>query len=174
MLWLKTLGAAFIVSGFGAYGLMGARSISNRVEQIRDIRLAMGFLEKEISYLHTPLPLALERAAQCTPEPARTLFFECGRTLQDRQGLTTPEAWAQSLEKLRTVADLKDEDLELLRTLSSQMGMSGVDEQKKLFGLVQEQLKIQEEKARREVESGRKIRAYGGFIFGATVVLLLL
>ncbi len=174
MLWLKTLGAAFIVSGFGLYGLMGARSISNRVEQIKNIRLAMGFLEKEISYLHTPLPLALERAAQCTPEPAKTLFFECSRTLQHRQGMTTPEAWDQSLGKLRTISDLKDEDLELLKILSSQMGMSGADEQKKLFGLVQEQLKIQEEKARREVESGHKIQAYGGFILGATVVLLLI
>ncbi|HZK87418.1 MAG TPA: hypothetical protein VFC40_05610 [Syntrophomonas sp.] len=174
MFWLKTMGAIFIVSGLGAYGLMGARSISNRVEQIRNIRLAMGFLEKEISYLHTPLPLALERASQCTPEPARTLFFECGRTLQDRQGMTTPEAWAQSLEKMGIISDLKDEDLELLKMLSSQMGMSGADEQKKLFGLMQEQLKIQEEKARREMESGHKIRAYGGFILGATVVLLLI
>jgi stage III sporulation protein AB len=174
MLWLKTLGAAFIVSGFGFYGLMGAKSISNRVEQIRNIRLAMGFLEKEISYLHTPLPLALKRAAQCTTEPAKSLFFDCGHTLQNRQGMTTPEAWAQSLEKMRAISDLKDEDLELLKMLSSQMGMSGTDEQKKLFLLVQEQLKIQEGKARREVESGHKIRAYGGFILGATVVLLLL
>ncbi len=174
MLWLKTLGAAFIVSGFGAYGLMGAQSISNRVEQIRSIRLAMGYLEKEITYLHTPLPLALERAAQFTPRPAQALFAKCGRTLQARQGMTTFEAWAISLEYLRTISDLKDEDLELLKTLSSQMGMSDADEQKKMFGMVQEQLRIQEEKARGEVESGRKIRAYGGFILGATVVLLLI
>jgi stage III sporulation protein AB len=174
MLWLKILGAAFIISGFGLYGLIGARNLSNRVVQIRNIRLALGFLEKEITYLHTPLPLAMERAAGCTPEPAKTLFYECGRTLKVRQGMTTSEAWALSLKKLHAISDLKDEDLELLKMLSSQMGMSDADEQKKLFGLLQEQLKIQEEKARQEAESGHKIRAYGGFMLGATIVLLLI
>jgi stage III sporulation protein AB len=171
---MKTMGAAFVVAGFGAYGLMGARSINNRVEQIKNIRMALGFLEKEISFLHTPLSLALERAARFTPEPAKTLFAECGYTLQKRQGVTTNEAWAASLKKMRTISDLKAEDLELLQTLASQLGNSGADEQKKLFGLMQEQLKIQEEKARHEVESGLKIRAYGGFILGATVVILLI
>ncbi|MDD4801722.1 MAG: hypothetical protein PHF24_02090 [Syntrophomonas sp.] len=174
MLWLKTLGAAFIISGFGLYGMMGARTISNRVKQIRNIRIAMGFLEKEISYLHTPLPLAMERAAQCTAEPARTLFYQCGHILQDKQGMTIPEAWTYSLEKLRSVSNLKDEDLEVLKVLSLQMGVSGLDEQKKLFKMIQEQLKLQEEKARQGVEAECKIRAYGGFILGTTVVILLL
>lgn len=174
MLWLKTMGIVLVVSGFGSYGLMGARSIEKRVEQIRNVRLAMGFLEKEITYLHTPLPTALYRAAQSVPGPARRLFSNCSLSLQDRQGITITEAWMQSLEMLRYNSDLTDQDLQLLQSLSSQMGMSGAEEQKKLFGLIQEQLKIQEEKARCELESGRKIRSYGGFILGATVVLLLI
>lgn len=174
MLWLKTMGVVLVVSGFGSYGLMGARSIEKRVEQIKNIRLAMGFLEKEITYLHTPLPLALNRAAQCIAGPAGLFFAECSRSLQDRQGTTIKEAWSQSLKKMRINSDLTDQDLELLQSVSSQIGMSGVEEQKKLFGLIQEQLKIQEEKARSEADSGRKIRAYGGFILGATIVLLLL
>lgn len=44
----------------------------------------------------------------------------------------------------------------------------------KLLTMVQEQLKVQEDRARLEEENGRKLRVYGGFAFGATVVLLLL
>ncbi len=174
MLWLKTMGIVLVVTGFGSFGLMGARSIEKRVEQIRNIRVAMGLLEKEISYLHTPLSLALHRSAQCVQEPARSLFSNCAQSLQDRQGQTISEAWSRSLKIMGKISDLKQTDLEILLSVSTQMGMSGAESQKKLFSLVQAQLKVQEEEARREVESGRKIRAYGGFILGATVVLLLI
>ena len=174
MLWLKTLGVVLVVSGFGSYGLMGAKSMDQRVEQIKNIRLAMGFLEKEIAYLHTPLPLALFRSGQCIPAPVNRLFENCSRILQDRQGITINEAWSQSLEKIRGRSDLNDGDITILQAVSSQMGMSGVEEQKKLFTMIQEQLSIQENQARLEAESGRKLRSYGGFILGATVVLLLL
>lgn len=174
MLWLKTLGVVLVVAGFGSYGLMGAHSMDQRVEQIKNIRLAMRFLEKEIAYLHTPLPLAMARAAQCIPAPANQLFEDCSLTLQDRQGITINEAWSQSLEKMRKRSDLNNADITLLQAVSSQMGMSGADEQKKLFAMIQEQLNIQEDRARREAESGRKLRSYGGFILGAAVVILLL
>lgn len=174
MLWLKTMGVVLVVSGLGSYGLMGAHSLDQRVEQIRNIRLAMRFLEKEITYLHTPLPVAMARAAQCIPPPASHLFGDCSLTLQDRQGITMSEAWSLSLKKMQNRSDLNNADITLLQAVSSQMGMSGADEQKKLFAMIQEQLTIQEERARCEAESGRKLRSYGGFILGATVVLLLL
>jgi stage III sporulation protein AB len=78
------------------------------------------------------------------------------------------------LEKLQKKSDLNHDDITVLQSVSSQMGMSGADEQKKLFAMIQEHLNIQEDRARREAESGRKLRSYGGFILGATVVLLLL
>jgi Stage III sporulation protein AB (spore_III_AB). len=174
MLWLKTIGAVFIISGFGSYGLMSASSLDKRVEQIKNIRLAMRFLEKEITYLHTPLPLAMARAAECIPAPANLLFADCSRHLQDRQGITIHEAWSQSLACIRRKSDLNNEDITVLQSISSQMGMSGAEEQKRLFIMIQEHLHIQEDRARREAESGRKLRSYGGFILGATVVLLLL
>jgi stage III sporulation protein AB len=52
--------------------------------------------------------------------------------------------------------------------------MSDAAEQKKVFNLLQEELRMQEEKAREELKSGRKLWAYGGFIMGAVVVLLLI
>jgi len=173
MLGLKTLGVVLIISGFGSYGLMGARRLDKRVHQIRNIRLAMAFLEKEITYLHTPLTTALARAAQSIPYPASMLFSHCARSLQDRQGATFTEAWRASLEQLARVSELKKEDLELLQSVASQLGMSGADDQQRFFRYIEEQLKIQEDKSRHELESGRKIRAYGGFILGSTVVLLL-
>ena len=174
MIWLKTLGVACVISAFGGYGLLGARRIDNRVEQIKTARMAMGFLEKEITYLQTPLSQALEHTARLTPPPMQILFAESSRSLQNRQGISVGEAWEIALARLQDCSDLHADDLEILRTVASQLGASGVEEQKKLFHLIQEELKIQEEKARGKVASERKLWSYGGFILGATVVLILL
>lgn len=174
MMWLKILGAACIISGFGIYGLLGARGIEKRVEEIKSARLSMGFLEKEITYLQTPLSRALQRTAQLTNPPIRILFAESSQRLQDRQGISIGEAWDLALHKLRTASDLKEEDIEILKAASGQLGSSGIEEQKKFFQLIQEQLKIQEESARGAMASGRKLWSYGGFILGTTVVLLLI
>ena len=174
MLGAKMLGVLLIIGGCGCYGLMSASRLHKRVEQLLSMRLALACLENEISYLRTPLPTALSRAADSSGEPARSLFAGISQDLQTRDGITIDEAWQHNLDSLSRRADLNSQDLELLQIVSPQLGMSGVEEQVKLLAMVQEQLKVQEGQARLEEDSGRKLRIYGGFAFGATVVLLLL
>ncbi|MDD2586399.1 MAG: hypothetical protein PHT79_03255, partial [Syntrophomonadaceae bacterium] len=76
MLWLKTAGIVLIISGFGAWGLSGARRIGKRVEQLRELKMAIGFLEKEITCMYTPLSLALERTSKFCKHPVNFLFAE--------------------------------------------------------------------------------------------------
>lgn len=174
MLWLKTMGIALVIAGCGSGGLMGARRIEKRVEQLQTARQAMGYLEKEITYLQTPLTLALAHTAQLTPGPLNILFKESSRILSDRKGVSAAEAWQGALTSLKPQADLNSEDLQVLSTAAGQLGASGIEQQRQYFLLLQEQLKIQEDKARSKVDSERKLWSYGGFILGTTVVLILL
>ncbi len=171
---LKTLGIAFVVAGFGGWGLMGARRIDKRVEQIKYLRMALGFLEKEITYMHTPLSRALARTARFCKAPVSYLFHESSNRLEAREGTTAGEAWMKGLQVLENNSELKKADIEILSAAALQLGMSDVGEQRKFFALIQGELQIQEEKALQEMESGHKLWTYGGFIIGALVVLLLL
>ncbi|HHW60622.1 MAG TPA: hypothetical protein GX404_01790, partial [Syntrophomonadaceae bacterium] len=101
-------------------------------------------------------------------------FIISSNYLKDRQGATVYEAWQKALVYLEQSSHLKPDDLEVLRKAAAQLGMSGPMEQEKLFILMQEELKIQEAKAREAEESGKKLRAYGGFILGTAVVLLII
>ncbi len=65
------------------------------------------------------------------------------------------------------------DDIELILTAAGQLGASDVYEQRKFLTFIQEELKIQEEKAQEEVASGQKLWTYGGFILGAVIVILL-
>ena len=59
----KTIGIALIIGGFGGFGLGRARRFEKRVEELKNLRLALGFLEKEITCTYTPLSRALSRTA---------------------------------------------------------------------------------------------------------------
>jgi stage III sporulation protein AB len=170
----KTLGIALIIGGFGGFGLSGARRFEKRVDELKNIRMALGFLEKEITCAYTPLSRALTRTATFCEKPAALLFAESARLLNSRQGTTAEEAWRTGLQKLVEHSSLKAGDISLLDSLAVQLGRSDAGEQRKVFDLLQEELRIQEEKARAELDSGHKLWSYGGFIIGTVVVLLLI
>lgn len=170
----KTLGIALIIGGFGGFGLSGAWRFEKRVDELKNIRMALGFLEKEITCTYTPLSQALARTSGFCKKPAALLFAESARLLKSREGTTASEAWRAGLNKLSSHSALNAGDISLLDSIAAQLGMSDAGEQRKVFDLLQEQLKIQEEKAREELKSGHKLWSYGGFIMGAVVVLLLL
>ncbi|MDD3268442.1 MAG: hypothetical protein PHX14_03905 [Syntrophomonadaceae bacterium] len=173
-MWIKIIGIACIISGFGAWGMNGSRTLEKRVAQIKEIRLALGFLEKEISCMYIPLPRALERTARFCKEPITVLFAESSRQLQGREGVTASEAWSYGLKALKRDSDLKEIDLELLAAAAPQLGMSDALQQKKIFNMLLEELGILEAKAVQEAQAGRKLWNYGGFMLGALIVLLLI
>ncbi|MEN6348384.1 MAG: stage III sporulation protein AB [Syntrophomonas sp.] len=174
MLWLKTVGIACIISGFGGWGLNGAQNLERRVEQIKELRLALGFLEKEVGSLYIPLSRALGRTAQFCKMPVAVLFSASARILEAKAGATGSEAWMKGLEELQHSSKLKKPEIELLAAAASQLGMTDAAQQKKLLSLLQEELGIMEAKALQEAEAGHKLWSYGGFMFGALIVLLLL
>ncbi|NLB87687.1 MAG: hypothetical protein GX790_00425 [Syntrophomonadaceae bacterium] len=174
MVFFKALGVAFVMAGFGAWGLLGAKRIEKRVEQLKNLRLALGFLEKEITYNYTPLTRAMERTYMFSPKPVNYIFKDCSLMLKEKDGITAHEAWSKAVKNAAHYLELKSEDLELVLSASSQLGMSDVYEQRKFFTFIQEELKVQEEKAMEEVNSGQKLWSYGGFILGAVIVLLLI
>lgn len=174
MLWLKTAGVVLIITGSGFWGLINAQRMSRRVEQIKKLRLAMGFLEKEVTCIYTPLSRAFTRTALFCDAPVSLLFSKSAALLENRTGITAAEAWRSGLQYLAKESELSKEDLDLLDEVALQLGMSDADEQRKFFAFIQEELRIQEEKAREEAESGQKLWSYGGFIIGSAVVLLLI
>lgn len=174
MIGAKIVGISLIMGGFGGWGLSGARRLEQRVEELRDLRMALGFLEKEITNMFTPLSLALERTAGFCDLPVADLFLKSSSALGGKQGTTIREAWTAGLEALSRSSALLPADLKLLENAGGQLGMSNASEQKKVFALIQEELKLQEEKARDKVKGSHKLWSYGGFLLGAVVVILLL
>jgi len=148
--------------------------MDKRVEQLRCLRHSLAFLEREITCAYTPLSTALKHTAQFSEFPVSILYSRSAARLDNKNGLTAEEAWLSGLESLKAECDLDSADIKLLAKAGKQIGISSAAEQKKLFTLLQEELHLHEEKARANLESGKKIRAYGGFILGAAVAIILI
>ncbi len=174
MAWFKMIGMAFIISSLGTWGLSGARGIGKRTEELKELRFAIAFLEKEITYMHTPLTCALERTARMCRPPVSALFGESAIALKARQGLTAGEAWMQGIKCLHIRSNLKETDLEVLATAAHHLGRSDSSDQRKFLLLMQEEIQVQEERARQEQGANQKLWSYGGFIIGIVIVLLLI
>lgn len=174
MSWFKLMGTALIIAGFGTWGLSGAKAVEKRTWELKEFIFAIAFLEKEITYMQTPLSRAMEKTASMCQAPVSEFFRAVARELKAGKGFTASEAWMQGLEPLRTASHLKAADIELLAAAANQLGAADSTEQRKFFILLQEQLKVQEEKARQEQAANQKLWSYGGFILGTVIVLLLL
>ncbi len=174
MACFKMIGTALIISSLGAWGLSGARGIGKRTEELKELRFAIAFLEKEITYMNTPLTRALERTARMCQHPVSSLFMESAISLKAGKGLTAGEAWMNGIENLSVTSNLKKTDLEILGTAAHHLGVSDSSDQRKFLALLQEEIKIQEEKAHQEQAANQKLWSYGGFILGIVIVLLLI
>lgn len=167
------MGTALVIGGLGIYGVSRASSSERRVAQLVNLRLSLNFMEKEITCTHTPLTRALLKTAAFTDWPVSCLYKEAAGKLQQKS-MTAGEAWNYGIDKLSSSSDLKNNDLELLKSAGPQLGMSDTLEQRKFLNLMQEELAVQIEKARREAEIAKRIWTYAGFIAGAMIVLLVI
>ena len=68
-LLIKIMGSVMLVSALGFCGIACDHGIGRRREELKELRFALAFLEKEITYMHTPLTLALKGLRQYVTIP---------------------------------------------------------------------------------------------------------
>lgn len=170
---LKAMGVALVIGGSGLWGLSGAKRLEKRREQLADLKMAIAFLEKEISHMQTSLSEALQKTAAFSNQPVNTLFACAAAELASKRGVTAFEAWLKGLSELQVTAQLQPSDLELLAAMAPQLGVSNAWEQHKALTALGEELKLQQQKASSDMKSNQKLWSYGGFIVGTAIVLLI-
>ncbi|MGE5544901.1 MAG: hypothetical protein ACM3UW_08030 [Bacillota bacterium] len=170
----KIIGVSLIVSVTGWLGLQKAFQLSQRTRAIRQMRMALDFLEKEISYARNPLAEALQRTALVSSEPAKGFFEKVSKAL--REDLSTParEAWSQGINHLCEQQVFTAEDLAIVGLIGTRIGASDVSDQIRMLRQAGAELKMQEEKSRRQEDSEKKIWSYGGFLVGLIISILMI
>lgn len=173
-MFTKVIGVSLVISVTGWIGLQKAYQLSRRTRAIREMRMALDFLEKEISYARNPLEEALKRTANVSSEPIKGFLGRVSRVL--REDLSTParEAWSQGINHLCEQQVFTAEDLAIIGLIGTRIGASDASDQIRMLRQAGAELKIQEDKSRQQEDSEKKIWSYGGFLVGLIISILMI
>ncbi|MFZ5688146.1 MAG: stage III sporulation protein SpoIIIAB [Bacillota bacterium] len=168
----KIVGSGIVIAVCGLTGFFISANYTKRPIHLRSLQSALMFIETEIAYTATPLPVAMDNVSKCVNEPARSLFKAVREGFNDYK-YTAAEAWSYGLSKYQENSALIPSDLEILRTLGARLGRSGTEEQIKEIRLAREQLKQAEAVAETDKAKNERLWRTMGFLIGIFLVLLL-
>jgi len=170
----KLTGALCIIGGCGWAGLKVAGVYRRRAELLRCLQNGLSFLEAEISYGSTPLPLALRRVGEKLDKDSGALFTRAAQILCLNKGATASEAWEEGIKLLNGNIPLTAEELSILTMFGHGLGNSAREEQLKNIALVRQQLGMAEKKAAEARVKSEKMWQYLGFCLGGVIVLVFI
>ncbi|MDD2554093.1 MAG: stage III sporulation protein SpoIIIAB [Desulfotomaculaceae bacterium] len=170
---IKLLGAAMVVASSGIGGMTVAGRYSRRPRELKSLGYALQMLETEISYGANQLKVALEQVANRCDKVVAPLFSRAAAELSAATGITAAAAWENSLCAYYRKSALNPQDLIILRSLGSSLGISDRADQVKHLNLAMEQIKSENTKAEDEAARNVKLWNHLGFLGGLLVVLIL-
>ncbi|MGI6093318.1 MAG: stage III sporulation protein AB [Veillonellaceae bacterium] len=172
-MWLKIIGAVFVIIAGTSLGFMLANRCSERPRQIRQIISCIGSLKTYIGYISLPLSEALRNCTNGTYGAVNNLFQNMALILSENGWMTPQEALNQAINETNMLA-LERPELEILAALGANLGSTSREEQKTYLDMVQEQLAKIEQDAIRLRDHNSKMYRYLGICGGLAIVIVLI
>ena len=156
-----------LMVGCGGLGLSAVNRLDRRVRDLRELSAGLEILQRELGWRLSPLPNALEAAAEGTHERAAGFFKFCAQGSRQLAGASFRTLWSRGLEQcpLR----LSREDRALLEQLGPVLGRYDGESQRQAVENVLTGLSRQRVQA--EDDRRRLGRVYG--VLGVTAGLFL-
>lgn len=170
---MKLIGAAVVLVCSTLIGLRFASLYVQRALQLRQLQVALQWLETQIVYGSTPLERALHHIAQRLGGEIGQLFAAAAETLINLPDATTQECWELAIEKKWEKTAMKTPEKEILLHLGQVLGQSNREDQQKHIRLALMNLKSEEQQARDNQQKYEKMCRSLGLLGGLLVVILL-
>lgn len=170
---IKLIGAIFIVLSSSLIGMKVASYYVQRSNQLRQLQVAIQWLETQIVYGSTPLHVALDHIAKRINGDIRYLFAGAAETLTHMREASTRECWEMAIEKEWGKTALRKPEKEVLIQLGQVLGQSNREDQQKHLRLALMNLKSEEDGARAQQQKYEKMCRSLGLLCGLLVVILL-
>ena len=168
---VRLLGAALVAAGAAWLGFRAAAALSTRARALEEMAQGLALLEQELELDGPPLPQLMERLEGGTRGPAKALFRDCRRALDELERESFSQAWERLV---RSREELGREGRGALLSLGETLGRCDCGEQRRAVSRVRKRLT---ELARRTEEERRrqgKVYQVLGLSGGAFLIILLL
>jgi stage III sporulation protein AB len=170
---IKLMGAIIILLSSTLLGMRAASLYVQRSNQLRQLQVALQWLETQIVYGSTPLHEALDHIARRIGGDIQYLFAGIAQSLSDMPYASTRECWEKGIQLEWHKTALKRPEKEILLQLGQILGQSNRDDQQKHIRLALMNLKSEEELARSQQQKYEKMCRSLGVLGGLLMVILL-
>ncbi len=166
---LKLTGCALIFLSCCFMGFIKASSYKNRSRELESIVELVRLMELEISYKKEPLAKTFQKAASMKPCWFSEVLQSSSRALQQR---SLHESWQKAITMYQEKSPLLEQDIEILKDLSLNLGKSDAAGQSKV--LEPAMLRLQQQlKSAGELER-KQGRMYRGLGISAGIVIVIM
>lgn len=169
---IRLLGAALVIAGSAAVVLKEVWRLDGRVKDLVELSAGLETLQRELCWRLTPLPEAMNEAAEGTHGRAAALFVWCAQETRHLDGRAFQRVWQDGLECCPLL--LNEEDRAALERLGAVLGRYDADGQRQAIDSAVGSLNHQKTQAAED--RSRLGRVYGvlGITAGLFLVILLI
>lgn len=166
---IKLLGAAAIILAGTLWGVKKSSLLLKRENSLKNILTALGMLESEVVFSSHKLKTAFLNISKLAP--CEGLFSEAAKNLSSRSAL---KAWNDAADFAAERLCLNKKDLETVKLLGSEIGMSDKEQQLRNLRRIEKLLEVCVEEAHTEYISSAKMYRSLGLFAGLFVAVLLM
>ncbi|MFP4698411.1 MAG: hypothetical protein ACLFMO_06870 [Eubacteriales bacterium] len=139
-MFLKIIGAIITITSSALIGLYFSKSLSFRLEDLKQLKKIMIMLRGEIKYSLSPLPEALEQISKRSHYPFKEFLQKVGEELKKYNGQDLQKIWEQEIDKTLLKTYLKKGDIAKLKQLGETLGYLDKEMQLNTIDMYLEQL----------------------------------
>lgn len=178
-MYIKIIGALFILSACTGMGLYFGSGIKDRLEKLQMLKHQFSAIRSDIAYSGTTLPEAMDTMAERlsinkTSKEFQCFYGEVSKRLMEKSGIPFQKIWEDAIEHYLKNTSLNKNDLQLLSSLGGQFGYLDREMQLKTIDLYL--ARLEEERLSEVQKAGEKMRLYRtlGLLAGVFLVVVML
>ena len=168
MLGLKIIIYSCIFLSCSAIGILISKKYEERVIQLKEFKNALNMFKTKIKFTYEPIPEIFKEISENTNKNIGNIFANA----KERMNTTTANiAWKQAIDE--SITNLKDEDKQILKTLSKLLGQTDSEGQISQIEITEKFLDTQIKEATEDKQKNEKLYTRLGTIMGLAIVIIL-
>lgn len=171
MIFIKYILIFFIFAIFAVIGNLYSRKYVNRVNELEKLKNMLNVFKAKIKFTGLTIQEIFGQIYNDNKDNIGEIFKTANNYMENR---IAKEAWEQALEDCKCKNDLKDEDIDELKTLGKMLGNTDIEGQVSQIELTENLLEKQIQEAQMEKQKNLKLYKTLGIATGLTIAIILI
>ena len=160
----------FLIAGL--IGNLFSKKYKNRVEELKGFKEAFNIIESKIKFTYEPLGDIFEEISNLFYKNKINYIFKEAKDNMKKIDINT--AWKEAIDKNKSILNLKDEDIGIIKKLGNMLGKTDVQGQLSEINLNMNFLDTQIAYAEESRKKNEKMYKTLGTIFGLAIIIILI